>query len=67
MNNKIDIDEVLKLKNRINEINSFDLTKVKFIKDGKEINVDKEIIEDWGFIGLNNFDFIIMTDLKNAN
>jgi hypothetical protein len=41
------------------EINSFDLEKIDFISErGNVLKIDKDKIDSWKFIGLNNTDFI---------
>ena len=63
---EININEVRNLRKRLREINSLDLEKCKFIENGKEIKVPKEIIKQFKFIGLNNADFIMTNFYKKG-
>jgi len=40
------------------KINRAELDKIEFYKDGMRINIDRDIIKDFTFTGLNNIDFI---------
>lgn len=56
---EIYIGEILYLKKRLREINSLPLENITFIKDNKEpLVIDKHILDEWNYIGLNNSDFI---------
>lgn len=56
---KIQISEIIKLKNRLLEINQLDLNDIDFIDDsGKPLQIDKKLIADFKFTGLSNADFI---------
>ena len=55
---KIKIEEILELKKRFREINSQDLTNLKFSLNDKEVVIDPKFIEEFRFTGLNNIDFI---------
>ena len=61
-NNKrisVKISEIIELKNRIKEINSLDLNDIDFISDdGSIVKIDKNIISDFRYTGLNNIEFI---------
>jgi hypothetical protein len=51
--------EIIELNARLREINSFDLEKIDFISErGNVLKIDKDKIDSWKFIGLNNTDFI---------
>jgi hypothetical protein len=56
---KISAIEIIELNARLREINSFDLEKIDFISErGNVLKIDKDKIDSWKFIGLNNTDFI---------
>jgi hypothetical protein len=57
--NRIHIQEILDIQAKKDFINSLDLNKIDFIgNDGNKIVIDQKIIDDFKFVGLNNFDFI---------
>lgn len=56
---KVRISEIWDMVNRQREINRQDLTNIDFVDDnGKVIKVDKKIVDEFRFCGLNNCDFI---------
>lgn len=63
---KIEIEEILKIKERLREINSIDLNKIEFTEGGKVIDINPKYIEEFRFIGLNNSDFIYTEFYKNG-
>ncbi len=48
-------------------INSISLDKIEFYKDGKKLEFDSKIIDDFKFTGLNNIDFILTGYYKDNN
>lgn len=54
----IDVNNLLHLKAQLSEINKADFNDLQFYEDGKLIEVPKEWLDDWQYIGLNNTDFI---------
>jgi hypothetical protein len=68
MENKLQIkvSEIRDLKERLNQINSIDISSIDFIDDdGKSIDIDSGKISDFKYMGLNNTDFIIYEFYKN--
>ena len=61
---RIDIEEVIQLQLRRNELNAVDIKYVEFYKDSKKLEIDPALIEDWHFVGLSNTDFVMM-ELKD--
>ena len=55
---KVNINRVLDILSELNEINEAKLNDIQWIKDGKEIEVTQELIDEYKFIGLNNIGFI---------
>lgn len=56
---KISAVEIIELNARLREINSYDLEKIDFTNEkGEVLKIDKDKIDSWKFIGLNNTDFI---------
>ena len=56
---KIKISEIIELKKRLTEVNNIPLENIKFINDkGNGVYIDPKIINDFGYTGLNNVDFI---------
>lgn len=63
----IKISEILKIQARINEINNMDLNNIAFIDDdNKFVKIDQGIIDEFKFVGLNNFEFITTDFYKNG-
>ena len=66
MKKRINISEIIKLKERLNEINSLDLSDVNFIDEfGNAIKITNEMYDDWKYTGLSNTDFITTEYYKN--
>jgi hypothetical protein len=57
---KIDVNEVLALRKRMDEINSIELKDIIWMDGEKEISIPPERIERWRFVGLNNTCFVEM-------
>lgn len=56
---QIRISEILEIDKRKREINSRDLKEIDFLDDnGVPIQIDKKILEDFQYCGLNNTDLI---------
>jgi hypothetical protein len=62
---QIDVNEVLALKARLNEINKLELDEVLLVKDGVIISVSDEAKELWRFSGLLLSDYILMMNKDN--
>jgi hypothetical protein len=59
-----DISEIIRRKT---EINSMNLSNIKFIDDnGNILKIDNNVIEDFKYTGLSNFDFISTGFYKNG-
>jgi len=56
---RIDVEDIIKLEQERYEFNKEDLSALEFYKDGKKVEIDQEEIINWGFIGLNNIDFVM--------
>jgi len=64
---RIKVSEILALKKRQSEINSYNLEDIIFIDDeDKPFEIDHEIIDDFRFTGLNNIDFITSNFYKHG-
>ena len=56
---QIRVSEILKLKNRLREINDNEISNIDFLdENGLPIQIDQKNIDDWKFTGLNITDFI---------
>jgi hypothetical protein len=55
----LDFNEVKRLHEAMAEFEKLDLHDCKFYKDGKEIEIPKEVIDDFAFTGLMNQDFVL--------
>lgn len=62
MENKliVNIEEFKSHLDYFSKINKCKLSDIKIIKDGKEIPIRQEIIDDFEYMGLSNKDFIDM-------
>lgn len=58
MKTKVTIEEILAIRKRRKEINDLDIREIEFTLDGVVINVTDQDLEEWRFMGLNNFDFV---------
>lgn len=54
----ITAEEIRELKERLRVINSYHFEDIEFYEDEKRIEVSKEQIQNWKYVGLNNVDFI---------
>jgi len=54
----VNINELLELKEKLNEINSIPLEEIEFYENGELVEIPEELLEQWDYIGLNNVDFI---------
>lgn len=54
----VDVEHLIQMKKEMNLINRVDLDNIEFYKDGHLIEIPKEILDEWKYIGLNNCDFI---------
>lgn len=55
---KVEIEEILKLKERLKEINSENLSEITFTLNGEDVEIDPKNINEFRFVGLSNVDFI---------
>ena len=56
----VNVDEVIRLKERLKKINNLEIDKIMFVDDdGFKIEVKEKDIEEWKFSGLNISDFVM--------
>ncbi len=55
---RVDVEEVLKLKARLREINKIPLQDVQWYENGQALDIPQEVVEDFRFTGLSNGCFI---------
>ena len=55
---EVDINRVLDILSELNEINNAKLEDIQWVRDGRNIEVNQEMIDEYEFIGLNNVGFI---------
>lgn len=60
MKTRIDIEEVIAIQKRLDEINKLPLESIDFYRDDELIVVPEETLETWKFVGLNNKDFVTL-------
>ena len=56
---RIDIEHVRKIQEERMKINNVPIKQIEWYEDGKKVEMDSKIIEDFIYTGLNNTDFII--------
>lgn len=54
----IEIQDILDIKTNVDAINKLNLDEVEFTYKGETVDISKSLLGEWGFIGLNNMDFI---------
>lgn len=57
--NVIDVEEVRELAKRRRKINSIPIEHLRIRESGNEIPISKEMVEEFKFIGLDNYYFIL--------
>jgi hypothetical protein len=55
---RVDIEYVLRLKEELRKINEIRLEKIEWYKNGSQIDISQDIIDEFIFTGLSNVDFI---------
>ena len=63
---KVEIEEIMRIHDRLGEINSEDLSNIVFTLNGEEVDINPKHIKDFKFVGLNNVDFIRTEFYKNG-
>ena len=58
MKTDIDIDWLLRLCDQRADVNSLKLEDIRWMREGKEVQIAPKLVEDFKFLGLNNVDFI---------
>ena len=58
MKTRIDVEEIIKLKTRIFEINNSKLENIDFYENDVKIEIYQSLLDSWDYIGLSNTDFI---------
>ena len=59
---RVDIEDIFKAQEVRSKINKPLTSELQFYKDGVEVDISKEELDEWDFIGLNNINFIIMRE-----
>lgn len=54
----ITLEEIQEIQAKRTMINNFDLSSIRFTENGKDININKDLIQEFEFTGLSNIDFI---------
>ena len=60
MKTRIDIEEVIAIQKRLDEINKLPLESIDFYRDDELIVVPEETLKTWKFVGLNNNHFVTL-------
>ena len=56
---RIDVEDVFQANEELAKYQRIKLEEMEFYYNGKKVDVSKEHIDQWKFIGLNNADFIL--------
>lgn len=56
---RVDIEEILGMEARRNQINDTPLDQLEFYKDDKKIEVPASVVKGWRFVGLTNTYFAL--------
>jgi hypothetical protein len=59
INNRVSMEEVRNLKERLSEINSIPFKSIVWLENGNEVFFSDSIKEEYMFTGLNNADFVM--------
>lgn len=54
----IDLEEIRKIRQRLQEINAVDIMALQLTDNGVAINITDNVREDWKFTGLTTFYFL---------
>lgn len=57
---RVDVEHVLKLQAERKKINDLDFDEIEWYKDGKKVEIDPEVKEEFKFTGLTNICFTEM-------
>ena len=60
MSTKVDINYVKWLKEELRKINQLKFDTIRWTKDGKVVEFDPVLLEQFDYFGMNNTDFITM-------
>lgn len=55
---RIDVEKIIALKDELRAMNRIPLDQWELYENGERVEVAKEVIEEWKFMGLNNTDFV---------
>lgn len=61
---RIDVEKIIALKAELRAMNIVPLEQWELYENGERVEVTKEAIEEWKFIGLNNVDFVMCEAYK---
>jgi len=56
---KIDVEDVFECANEMARLNRPKLEDIEFYSDGKKVEIPKNILDEWKFVGLTNEAFIM--------
>ena len=62
----VNVETIYQLKSELTDINLAILEDIEFYENGEKIDIPKEYIEEWSFIGLSNCDFITTEFYKHG-
>jgi hypothetical protein len=57
---RVDVEYAKHLRAELKKINAVPLDEIEWYENGKKLEIEKDLIEEWKFTGLNNVDFILI-------
>ena len=58
MKTRINVEEIRAMNQRRADINALEFTDIEWMLDGKPVQIDPSVSEDWDFTGLGNYSFV---------
>jgi hypothetical protein len=55
---RINVEEIRAMNKRRAEINALEFKDIEWLEDGKPIQIDPSVTEDWDFTGMGNYSFV---------
>ena len=56
----VDVEELEKINSRLEEINKVPFQNIRWKRDGKDLVLNHDVVDEWKYIGLSNSSFVSM-------
>lgn len=63
---RVNIEDVRDIEKARSKINRPDFKQIEWYEDGKKLDIDPKILDDYEYTGLNNMDFITSDFFRNG-